>query len=294
MSKAILGKTQAGEIQLTVTIPWMQVVKAADQAVEEIGQETILPGFRKGKAPKDLIKQKVGKEKIYEKVVQIIVPQAYEEAVKEHNLKPIVFPKIEMVKAEEENDWVFRAITAERPEVNLDNYKEKVRKSLAPKNLRSRSELWTPEKGKPQAEEKGPTLEEKTQAAISALLDSTPVILPSMLVEEEVNRSLSNLINQTASLGLTVEQYLTSIGKSADALRAEYRQKVETELKLQFILDEIAQRENIEVSEKEIEDLIAASGDEKVKQNLRTPLQKSFIKGILRRRKALDFLGTLS
>jgi len=288
MSKAILAKTPTGEIQLTVTIPWPLVVKASDKAVEEIGQETTLAGFRKGKAPKELIKQKVGKEKIYEKVIQIVVPEAYEEAVKEHDLKPIVFPKIEMLKAEEENDWVFRAITAERPQINLEDYKEKVRKSLAPKKL------WTPEKGKPQAQEKGPTTEEKTQAAISALLDSTSITIPSMLVEEEVNRSLSNLINQTASLGLTVEQYLTSIGKSADGLRTEYRQKVETELKLQFILDEIAQREKIEVAEKEIEDLIAASGDEKVKQNLNTPLQKSFLKGILRRRKALDFLGTLS
>jgi len=66
-----------------------------------------------------------------------------------------------------------------------------------------------------------------------------------MLVEDKVSRTLANLINQTNTLGLTIDQYLSSIGKTAETLRAEYKEKIVGQLKLQFALDEIAEKEKI-------------------------------------------------
>lgn len=286
MTKSILAKTATGEVQLTVTIPVQKVKAAYDKAFEEIAKELELPGFRKGKAPKKLVEEKIDKSKVYERVLQTLVPQAYIEAVKEHNLKPILSPKVELLKAKEGEDWEIRATTCEAPEVSLGNYKDEIRKSLAP------TKIWTPATQKSQKSTET-TEDEKTQKAIQKLLEIVKVDLPEMLVEDEVSRTLANLINQTNTLGLTIDQYLSSIGKTAQSLRAEYKEKVVGQLKLQFALDEIAEKEKIEVSDKEVDDLIKATGDEKLKQNLNEPFQKEYLKGILRRRKSLDFLVKL-
>lgn len=278
MANSILAKTQTGEIQLTITIPAKEVKKAYDQAWEKIVKETEIQGFRKGKAPKNLVEEKIDKAKIYEQVLQKIVPQAYLEAVKEHRLEPIIPPRVELLKANEGEDWEIRAITCEAPEVNLGNYQEAIRKGPAPTELQK-----TPKNME----------DEKTQKVIEILLETAEVSLPSILVEDELNRSLANLINQTEKLGLTIDQYLRSIGKSADQLRNEYKARIASNLKLQFILEAIAANQGLEISEKEVDDLIAVSGEEKLKQNLNSPGQREYLKGILRRRKVLDFLGKL-
>jgi len=287
MIKSTFAKTKTGEIQLTITIPKSEIKKNYEQALLEIAKEAEIPGFRKGKAPKEVVEQKIDKAKIYEKTIQEVIPKAYIEAVKKHNIVPIVPPKVELISVQEGQDWQFRATTCERPKVILGKYKEEVKKALAP------MKLWTPEKGKAEEKQKEPSVEEKNQQVIKTLLEKVAIDLPQILVEEETTRALSSLINQTDSLGLTIDQYLTSIGKSKEQIRAEYRQKVEQELKLQFILDEIVKKENLHVSDSEINELVKATGDEKTKKALNTPHQRTYIKNVLLRRKALDFLTGL-
>lgn len=286
MAGSTLAKTDTSEIQLTITIPQQEVGRVYEAALEETAKTTEISGFRKGKAPKDIVEQRVGKDKIYQQVVQKLIPQVYSQAVKEHKLKPVIPPRVELLKAQEGQDWQFRATTAERPKVELGNYKEKVKKALAP------TKLWAPDKGKLKEENK-PTQEEKTQKVIQALLEEVKVTIPPILTEEEVNRALANLINQTNSLGMTVDQYLASIGKSGEQIREEYRQKIEQDLKLQFALNAIAEKEEIKVDKKEIDDLIQATGDQKIKESLDNPLQRVYIEGVLKRRKVLDFLAKL-
>jgi len=114
-----------------------------------------------------------------------------------------------------------------------------------------------------------------------------------MLIDDEVNRALSHLINQTNSLGLTIDQYLASINKTSEQIRAEYEAKVSDQLKLQFALDEIAEQENIRIEDEEVDDLIKATADETLRQNLDKPIQREYLRGILRRKKILDFLAKL-
>lgn len=288
MSNCVLAKTATGEIQLTITIPSLEVKRFYEQALAQMAKNTQVPGFRKGKAPQKIVEEKVDKTKIYEQVLQKIVPQAYLEAIEKHQLKPLLAPKVELLKAKEDEDWEIRATTCERPEVDLGDYKEEVRKALAP------GKIWTPKKkttttGEPESSEE--TEDEKTARVIQALLQTTKVDLPQMLIEDELAHALSNLINQTGKLGLTIDQYLASIGKSAEDLRAQYREKIENDLKLQLTLDKIAKQEKIEIKEEEVDKLIAATGDEKIRENLNSPVQRVYLKSILARRKTLDFLN---
>lgn len=289
MSKTILARQPDGTIQLTITVDKGLIQKSFSEFLAEAIKKVELPGFRKGKAPKKLAEEKIDKNKIYELIIQELVPEAYLEAVKENQLKPIISPKIELLKTKENEDWEIRATTAEAPKIELKDYREIVSQALAP------TKLWTPEKGdKADSEKKTEaTQEEKIQKTIEILLKNFSFSLPKIIVEDELNRSLTNLLNQVNSLGMTVEQYLQSSGKTSSQLREEYQAKIEGELRLLFILSEIANREKIKISDQEIESLAKASGDEKLSQQLSDPLQKEYLKGILARRKALETLASL-
>ncbi len=285
MSKSILARLTDGTVQLTITIPKDEVKKAYEKVLAETVEKTEIPGFRKGKAPQKLVEEKTDKNKIYELVLQKIIPQIYIEAVEEHKIQPIMAPKIELLHAKEEEDWEIRATTCERPEVELGNYKEAVKKGL------SSNKIWTPSDEAAKTPNNTESAEEeKMQKLIQTLLDSTTITLPAVLTEDELNRTLSNLISQTEKLGLTIDQYLSSIGKTTEQIRAEYQKKVEDNLKLEFILDAIANQEKIEVSDKEIDALVTATGDEKLKSDLNSGFSRTYLQRILARRKTLDFL----
>lgn len=276
-----LQKQTDGTIQLTITIPQNEVKMAWDKAVEEAVKNTTLPGFRKGKAPQKLVEEKVDKEKIREQVLRELLPKYYVEAVNENKLRPIMNPKIHVQKLEDYKDWQFIAQTCEAPEINLGKYKEAV------KSVTAKSKIIVPSKepfGKAQGEP-------KFDEIVKALLDSVSISIPQILVENEVDRLLSQMLDEVKKLGLTLEQYLSSTGRTAESLREEYRKKAENDIKFEFALQKIAEEEKITVENKEIEEAIQKAKDEKEKQALTS--NKYLLASILRQQKTLDFLKNL-
>lgn len=278
---ALINKLPKHTYEFTLSIPWTKVKDSYDKTVKKVAESTELPGFRKGKAPLNLVEEKIDKSKIYEEVIQDVVPPIYADALKEHNIKPITTPKVELIEAKEGSDWKIKATVAEKPDVNLADYTKIVAKAKTGKE-----KIWLPGKGEPENDEKkkDATLEE----VLKTLLADIPVEIPDMLVEEEANRLLSRLIDETKQLGLTVDQYLQSTGKSADQVRQEYMTQAERTIKLEFILEAIADKEKISVSETEISDAINKVKDEKERENLRK--QSYYLATILRRQKTLDTL----
>jgi len=288
MSKAILARQPDNTIQLTITLGKDIIDKAYEKQLAEAAKKAKISGFRKGKAPKKLVEEKIDKNQVYETVIRELIPEAYLEAVKEHQLKPIINPKIELLKAKEGEDWQIRATTCETPQIEIKDYQSEIKKNLAA------NKLWTPGKDNDKKDkEVGSSHEEKIQKVIETLLKMAQFSLPLILVEDELNRSLASLIDQANSLGMTIEQYTQSVGKTTTQIREEYRTRVENELRLLLILNEIARREEVEPTDQEIDALIKASGDQKLAQQLTNPLQKEYLRGILARRKTLEKLASL-
>ncbi len=108
---------------------------------------------------------------------------------------------------------------------------------------------------------------------------------------EEVGRRLAGLLDQIQKLGLSLEQYLSSSGKTVEQIREEYRRSAEENLSLEFILNKIAEEEKISVEPGEIEKVIAGAKTEEEKKALES--QKYYLATLLRRQKTLDFLASL-
>lgn len=274
-----LQKEPNGTIRLTITIPSADVKKTWEEMMIEVVSNAEVQGFRRGKAPRKLVEEKVDKEKIREEVLKKLLPIAYTQAVKTQGIRPITNPKIQVEKLEDPDtnkDWQFTALTCEAPNIQLGKYKENIQKITA------KSKIIIPGK------EPAPA---KFEDIVKALLDSITTEIPKILVDNETDRLLSQTLEDIKKLGLTLDQYLSSTGKNPQILREEYRKKAENDIKLEFALLKIAEVEKITVEEKEIEEAIKASKSDDERKNLEA--SRYLLASILRQQKTLDFLKNL-
>jgi len=271
-----IKKQEDGTIELTVTVPWSAIVEAKKEVINEHVKEAELPGFRKGMAPLEKVEQSLDKAHIKEDILRKILPGAYAEAVKTNALNPIISPKIHVQKIDDDKDWEFIAQTCEMPKIDLGNYKEGVQ------NVTAKSKIVVPGK-----ENQAVSFDEIAKA----LLESVKLIVPKVILDQEVERLLAQTLDEIKRLGLTLDQYLASSGKTIEALRADYAKKAESDVKIEFILGQIANEQNIKVEESEIEEAIKAAKTEEERKSLTN--NKYLVASIIRQQKTLDYLRNL-
>ena len=143
-SKSIstVARSDDGTVQITFTIPFSDIKRAKDEVVRDNADKVNIPGFRPGKAPLEKVAEGIPENTLLEKTLSKILPQLLTDAIKEHKIKPAIYPKFELINTKEENDWQIRAVTCELPEIDLKNYKKEI---LSKKKA---SGIWTPGKDK--------------------------------------------------------------------------------------------------------------------------------------------------
>ncbi len=285
MTTHAIHRRDDGTIELTVTIPWEDVSHVYDHVVDDVVKNADVPGFRKGKAPRAMVEEKLDRSKLYEDVIRHLLPDVYNEVITKEKLKPIISPKVELKEAKENEDWILVIHTCEKPAVKLGNYK----KVIADEKASKYKKIWVPGDDKKEADEKPkkPTIDEILMWTSKTI----ELTIPHLLLEQEVNRLLSQLIDQTKSLGLSVEQYLNATGKNSDAIRKEYEEQAKQTIALEFGIEEIADKEGIIISDDDIETVIKTAKSEEEKKSLEG--QKYYLASILRRQKTIDFLAAL-
>lgn len=278
-------KRSDGTVAITITIPWADIEKKYKEVVGVHVEGSELPGFRKGKAPAKMVEEKLDKSKIYEEVIKQILPTSYAEAIKDQGIRPIITPKVELKEAAENKDWIILAYTVERPGITLGDY----RKAITDLKASKAKKIWVPgqDPKKDKKEESKPTMDE----ILRAVFEVVTISLPSLLLEQEVNRLLSELLDQTKKLGLTVDQYLAASGKTAESIRREYEEQAKRTLTLEFALEEIADKEGILVSDDDIDTIIKTAKTDQERESMKK--ERYYLASVLRRQKTLDFLSKI-
>jgi trigger factor len=124
-----MKKLPKSRIEFEVVVAWDNWKKYLDQAVAEISEEIKIPGFRPGKAPKNLVEQKVGKGAVLNQASQKAVEKSYVEFVAKEKLEVIGAPQVELEKIAEGQDLKYKATVAVMPQGKLGNkYKAKIKK----------------------------------------------------------------------------------------------------------------------------------------------------------------------
>ncbi|HDF3172064.1 TPA: trigger factor [Staphylococcus aureus] len=116
-------KKEGNEGLLTVTVPAEKVNKALDQAFKKVVKQINVPGFRKGKVPRPIFEQRFGVGALYQDAIDILLPDAYGEAIDETDIKPVAQPEVSVTQIEKGKDFIFEATVTVEPEVKLGDYK---------------------------------------------------------------------------------------------------------------------------------------------------------------------------
>ena len=118
------GPAPLSKVKLHISVPADEFEKAIDAAFKKLAREVRIPGFRPGKAPRQLLEARLGTEIAREQALQDALPQYYVDAVNEHDVDVIAPPEIEITAGQDEGDVEFDAIVEVRPQVRLLGYDE--------------------------------------------------------------------------------------------------------------------------------------------------------------------------
>lgn len=272
-----------------VTVGKKRIEKRYKEALDELSKELKVEGFRKGNAPKKIAEEKLSKDKIYEAVIRNLMPQIYQELIKQENLQPVTSPKIELKEAKEDKDWVVAIEVAEKPDIDIKNYKKIVKKA---KKESQEADIWVPGSEEKVTKEKQEQDKRKLlNKILDSLLSEASVDVPALIVEREMNRRLTSLVDDIKRVGLSVDEYLKSKNQSMDSLKERMRKEIEDMYKLEFILDEIAGREKITVEKEDFQEFIKNVQDEQARKQAEE--NSYYYISLIRRQKTFDYLLSL-
>jgi len=122
--KSAVETLEPTKVKLTVEVPFDELKPSIDHAYEHIAEQVTVPGFRKGKIPPRIIDQRVGRPAVMEHAVNEGLSGFYAEAVREHKLRPLGQPEVDVTKvpglvAGDQGDLVFTAEVEVRPEIEV-------------------------------------------------------------------------------------------------------------------------------------------------------------------------------
>ena len=137
-------KLEKNMAKLTIEVPASDLEKALQSAYKKQKNKISLPGFRKGKVPRQMIEKMYGAEIFFDDAANEIIPKAYADAYDECELEIVSRPEINIVQIEKGKPFIFTAEVATKPEVTLGEYKglevDKVSTRLTQKEVEAKIE----------------------------------------------------------------------------------------------------------------------------------------------------------
>ena len=121
--KANMEKLEANVIKLEIRVEAEKFDAAITKAYNKNKSRYNVPGFRKGKVPMAMVKKMYGVEVFYDDAINFAIDESYPEALKEQDIKPVDYPKIDVIELGEGKELVYTATVTVYPEVKLGEYK---------------------------------------------------------------------------------------------------------------------------------------------------------------------------
>ncbi|MEK6564414.1 MAG: trigger factor [Candidatus Omnitrophota bacterium] len=262
-------KLDASKVQLDIEVPQETVKKKFEEVYEKVGKEARIPGFRPGKAPRDILEKHHGRL-IQDEVIKGLIPEAYRGSIEREKIDVVEMPEISQVKLES-HILSFRAVVEVKPQIEIKDYKNiklKYKKiAVGPQEIDKSLDSF-------KESHKISALDDKFAKGLgyAALADMRASIERRLLTqkEDELRRQLQedllkqildkarfrvppSLIAQRleelvkdAKVQLAIRQVpREQIASHDEKLRKELSPEAESQVKTFLVLEEIAKRENI-------------------------------------------------
>ena len=123
MANAVFTKGEGNKGTIKFEVPVDVYEKGIDAAFNDVKKQITVPGFRKGKMPKQVFIQMYGEESLYQDALNIVLPDVYADAVAEAGVTTVGQPKIDAESMNKDEAWVLTAEVELAPEIELGDYK---------------------------------------------------------------------------------------------------------------------------------------------------------------------------
>jgi trigger factor len=118
-----VNKLPGSRVLLNIEVEPQKVTGAFNKAYDVLSKKTSIPGFRKGKVPKKILERAIGKDLISDEACNLLLGEAYTQAIKETDIFPLGEPELDIKKIEEGNPMVFTAEVDVKPSLSAPDYK---------------------------------------------------------------------------------------------------------------------------------------------------------------------------
>jgi len=122
MVKVEIEKQNENEVKLKIETDKLEVNNNLDKVYNDVSYQIKIPGFRKGRIPKNILNLHLGKEYFYDKTAEKLIPECYLEAINKNNIQPIDQPEIKVIQIAEDKPLIFEATVQVKPEVKLGSF----------------------------------------------------------------------------------------------------------------------------------------------------------------------------
>ena len=141
------------------------------------------------------------------------------------------------------------------------------------------------------AEKEAKNVEKKRIAIIDSILDDSEIEVPKMMIDYEVDKMMHEFEGNIAMTGMSFDDYLKSINKTRDDYKTEWAEQGKKRAQTQLMLNEIATKEKIEASDKEIDEEVSKIMEQyKDQKNIDENNVKSYVASVLTHQKVFEFL----
>lgn len=286
--KTTIQNLPNSQVELKIEMPFNELRSFIDKATIDLGKDLEVEGFRKGKAPKETIEKNIGQDKILQAAAQACIQENYLKAIKEQKLEPLGQPVVEILKLALDNPFEFKAKITVLPEITLPDYKK-----IVSKIKRREVEVTKEEIERLKQEKERSEKERFRQEILGEITKDSKIEMPEILIESEKQRMLNTIKEQVPQmLGVGFEDYLKKLGKTEKELLDSFSQEAEKRVKNSLVLREIQKSENIEISEKELEEEMAKIGQ--MAPDLDKNQLKEYAESVIKNERTFKFLEGLT
>jgi trigger factor len=120
--KATVEPLEGNKVKLSVEVDELEFGKAVDAALRKLAREVRIPGFRPGKAPRQLLEARMGKDGLRQEALREALPEYYAEALRQTEVDAIAPPEIDVTGGADDGPLAFDAVVEVRPQINLAGY----------------------------------------------------------------------------------------------------------------------------------------------------------------------------
>lgn len=285
--KHSIQKITKSKLEIKFEVSAEELQTFVGKAILRLGQSVEVEGFRKGKAPKEMVEKTLGQETILKEASQECVRENYLKVIKEEGLEPLGQPEISVLKLAPNNPFEFKAVVDVLPEITIADYKE-----IVPKIKKKEVKVTQEEIEKMRQEKEKIEKDKMRQEILDKIASSSKIEIPEVLINSEKERMMATIKEQVPQMmGIGFEEYLKKIKKTEQDILNSFLPEAERRIKSSLVLREIQKKENIEITEKELSEEMTRVA--KTNPNLEKNQLKEYTESIIKNEKILQLLEGL-